>query len=79
MAKWEAEFSQMMNAQRDELEDYGANMQNAWESGIGNYDETFGPSTKFDGEGIPILGDYIFGEILFASQDIATSNVHLYP
>ncbi|KAF4620537.1 hypothetical protein D9613_000470 [Agrocybe pediades] len=60
MAKWEAEFSQMMNAQRDELEDYGTSMQNAWESGIGNYDDTFGPSIKFDGEGIPILGDYVF-------------------
>jgi len=23
-----------MNAQRDELEDYGTNMQNAWEGGL---------------------------------------------
>ncbi|KIM45315.1 hypothetical protein M413DRAFT_441996 [Hebeloma cylindrosporum] len=59
MAKWEAEFSQLMNAQREELEDYGTNMQKAWEGGVGDY---AGPSqgVKFDGEGIPILGDYLF-------------------
>lgn len=63
VAKWEAEFSQMMNAQRDEL-DYGASMQEAWESGIGDFQE--GPSSekalRFDPEGVPILGDYVFGE-----------------
>lgn len=63
IAKWEAEFSQLMNAQRDELEDYGNNMQTAWEGGIGNYDENFGEAIKFDGEGIPLLGDYVFGKI----------------
>ncbi|KAF9478825.1 TPR-like protein [Pholiota conissans] len=60
MAKWEAEFSQLMNSQRDELEDYGTNMQNAWEGGIGNLDDTLGSGMKFDGEGIPILGNYVF-------------------
>ena len=64
LAKWEAEFSQLMNAQRDEL-DYGASMQEAWESGIGDFSE--GPSTdkalRFDPEGVPILGDYVFGTI----------------
>ncbi|KJA27897.1 hypothetical protein HYPSUDRAFT_130657 [Hypholoma sublateritium FD-334 SS-4] len=61
MAKWEAEFSQLMNTQRDELEDYGSNMQNAWEGGIGNFEDTLGGnSMKFDGEGLPILGDYVF-------------------
>ncbi|KDR75164.1 hypothetical protein GALMADRAFT_249106 [Galerina marginata CBS 339.88] len=60
IAKWEAEFSQLMNTQRDELEDYGAGMQDAWEGGIGNYDESFGQPIKFDGEGIPLLGEYAF-------------------
>lgn len=51
-----------MNTQRDELEDYGSNMQNAWEGGIGNFEDTLGGnSMKFDGEGLPILGDYVFG------------------
>jgi hypothetical protein len=49
-----------MNAQRDELEDYGTNMQKAWEGGVGGYDGV-GQGIKFDGEGIPILGDYSFG------------------
>ncbi|KAJ2930263.1 hypothetical protein H1R20_g6840, partial [Candolleomyces eurysporus] len=62
LAKWEAEFSQMMNAQRDEL-DYGESMQQAWESGVGDFQE--GSSTdrpmQFDAEGVPLLGDYAFG------------------
>ncbi|KAJ3494592.1 hypothetical protein NMY22_g20052 [Coprinellus aureogranulatus] len=62
LAKWESEFSQMMNAQRDEL-DYGESMQNAWESGLGDFQE--GASTEkplqFDDEGVPLLGEYIFG------------------
>ncbi|KAF8973077.1 hypothetical protein BDZ97DRAFT_1900894 [Flammula alnicola] len=61
IAKWEAEFSQLMNSERDELYDYGTNMQKAWEGGIGNFDEALGNNAvKFDGEGIPILGDYVF-------------------
>ncbi|KAG6866740.1 hypothetical protein C0991_011399 [Blastosporella zonata] len=63
MSKWEAEFNQQMSDQRDELDhDYGASMQNAWESGIGDFDETTigEPPLKFDTEGIPVLGEYIF-------------------
>lgn len=62
IAKWESEFSQLMNAQRDEL-DYGDSMQNAWESGIGDFQE--GSSAEkpllFDAEGVPQLGEYVFG------------------
>lgn len=65
IGKWEAEFSQLMNAQRDELEDYGTNMQKAWEGGVGNYEDTFDQTIKFDGEGIPLLGDYSFGKAAF--------------
>ena len=66
LAKWESEFSQLMNAQRDEM-DYGESMQNAWETGLGDYQG--GPSLEkpiqFDAEGVPQLGDYVFG--LFCS------------
>lgn len=63
LAKWEAEFSQLMGTQRDELDhDYGASMQKAWESGLGDFGDGVGDKTiQFDPEGIPILGDYIFG------------------
>ncbi|KAF5326212.1 hypothetical protein D9611_000345 [Ephemerocybe angulata] len=61
LAKWESEFTQLMNAQRDEL-DYGDSMQNAWESGIGDFQE--GTSNdrplQFDPEGVPQLGEYVF-------------------
>jgi len=53
-----------MNAQRDELDDYSSAMQQAWEGGVGNYEEgTHGENyVRFDAEGIPILGDYVFGK-----------------
>lgn len=54
-----------MTAQREELEqDYGGVMQNAWESGIGEFTDDVNP--KFDEFGYPILADYVFGEIHFA-------------
>lgn len=56
-----------MSAQRDDLgHDYGASMQQAWESGVGDLQEKdLGTSrVTFDDEGIPILGDYIFGKLL---------------
>lgn len=62
LAKWEAEFNQLMDSQRDDLS-YGNAMQEAWESGLGNVPEssTFGdPPVKFDNDGIPLLGDYVF-------------------
>lgn len=64
MAKWEAEFNQLMNAQRDDLEsDYGASMQEAWKSGLGDLStETVpGERLQFDDEGVPILDPYGFG------------------
>ncbi|KAG6889413.1 hypothetical protein C0992_005270 [Termitomyces sp. T32_za158] len=63
VAKWEAEFNQLMSDQRDELDhDYGSTMQNSWESGVGDFNGTnFGEQPlKFDAEGIPILGKYVF-------------------
>lgn len=55
-----------MNAQRDELEDYGTDMQNSWEGGLGNYE---GKSMKFDTEGIPLLDSYIFGRFFQVEMD----------
>ncbi|KAG6335580.1 hypothetical protein ID866_3520 [Astraeus odoratus] len=59
LAKWEAEFNQLMTAQRNELEhDYGGAMQDAWENGLGDYNMPDNP--KLDEQGYPILGEYIF-------------------
>ncbi len=61
-AKWEAEFNQLMNAQREDGEwDYSAAMQHAWEEGAAPLDDTFAHSLKFDQEGLPILDPYVFG------------------
>lgn len=65
LAKWESELNQFMAAQREELEqDYGGVMQNAWESGIGEFTNNVNP--KFDELGYPIQTDYVFGEAHFA-------------
>lgn len=66
LAQWEAEFNQMMNTQREESDDdYGALMQQAWENGIGDYREDgLAEPQKFDNEGLPILGEYVFGMIV---------------
>ena len=63
--KWEAEFNQLMQAQREEAEqDYGEAMKEMWENGMGSYDGQSIPSPpalKFNEEGIPELGPYEFG------------------
>lgn len=65
ITKWEAEFNQLMNAQREDGEwDYAAAMQHAWEEGPGQLDDTFAHNLKFDDEGLPNLDPYVFG--LFA-------------
>ena len=60
IARWEAEYNQLMSGQRDEDFDYGSTMQAAWENGLGQYDDYDGQA-KFDPDGIPLLGDYDFG------------------
>ncbi|KAI6134521.1 TPR-like protein [Pisolithus croceorrhizus] len=60
IAKWENEFNQLMNAQRDELEDdYGSVMQDIWENGLGDYTL---PDSKLDEDGYPNVGVYVFDE-----------------
>lgn len=56
MARWEAEFNQLMNADREDT-DYGDAMQGAWNDAVAN-----DLNMKFDDEGLPILGEYIFGK-----------------
>ncbi|KAH9986567.1 hypothetical protein BJV74DRAFT_844857 [Russula compacta] len=63
ITKWEAEFNQLMNAQREDGEwDYSAAMQHAWEEGPGQLDDTFAHNLNFDDEGLPILDTYVFEE-----------------
>lgn len=64
MAKWEAEFNQLMESQRGDVDlDYGASMQNAWDSGVGQWGEPpASTGMQFDDEGLPILGAYEFGK-----------------
>ncbi|OCH91459.1 peroxisome targeting signal receptor [Obba rivulosa] len=60
MAKWEAEFNDLMNKGRDESDyDYGSLMQQAYEDGIMEHPE-LRDTIKFDEEGLPILGSYAF-------------------
>ncbi|KAI5123688.1 hypothetical protein M0805_001716 [Coniferiporia weirii] len=70
MAKWEAEFNQLMQAQREDLDlGYDASMREAWENGMGSYDPNslFEQGMKFDEEGVPQLEPYVFD----------TENTHL--
>lgn len=67
MAKWEAEFNQLMQSQRDEL-DYESTMREAWESGLGSYDgqgtrpDDF--SLKFDEEGVPLRSPLLLDRLV---------------
>jgi peroxin-5 len=58
MARWEAEYNQLMNSERDEFDyDYGSALNEAWKD-----DVTHETAIKFDDDGLPILGQYIFGK-----------------
>jgi len=62
-SRWEAEFNQLMNAQREDGDwDYSAAMQRAWEEGAPQLNDTFVHTLKFDNEGLPILDPYVFEE-----------------
>ena len=65
IVKWEAEFNQFMNAQREDNEwDHSAAMQRAWEEGAAELGDSFVDNMKFDHEGLPILDPYVFGLFL---------------
>jgi peroxin-5 len=60
LAKWESELSQLMNSERDHLEDLGKDVQKIYE------DNDFRPAEealRYDDEGIPLLSPYVFGTL----------------
>jgi peroxin-5 len=66
IAKWEAEFNELMSKQRDDGDwDYSTAMQHAWEEGAAQLDDTFAHNLTFDNEGLPILDPYVFGSFPF--------------
>lgn len=59
MAKWEAEYNQLMSSSRDDYDyDYGETMQGAWSDATAAQESP----VKFDDDGLPVLGDYTFGK-----------------
>jgi peroxin-5 len=63
LAKWEAEFNQLMTSQReDDLDyDFGAAMQEVFQSGDHGDTQNNTAHQMFDEEGLPILTVYSFG------------------
>ncbi|KAI0088040.1 hypothetical protein BDY19DRAFT_951643 [Irpex rosettiformis] len=56
MARWEAEFNQLRNRGREDGEyDYGQSLNDAWQDDIVNES-----GMKFNDDGSPILGNYVF-------------------
>ena len=60
LAKWESELSQLMDSERDHLEDIGKTVQGIYEIDDRHYDVE---SLRYDDEGIPSLGPYVFGAL----------------
>ena len=60
MAKWETEFSQMMNDQRNMDFDHDTMGMGQWEDPSSSFQQP----VAFDNDGIPLLGDYNFGSSL---------------
>jgi peroxin-5 len=60
--RWEAELSELMNRYREDGEyDYGKDLQEAWEGGMGNLNaEVVDGSVSFDEQGLPVLEPYKF-------------------
>jgi hypothetical protein len=59
MVKWETEFNQMMNDQRNMDFDYDTMGIGQWEDPSSSF-----RTVAFDHDGIPLLGDYEFGSSL---------------
>lgn len=63
MARLEAEFQQLMQANKDNVDfDYGASIREAMGDDLGSFAETFPDGMKFDDEGIPQLPPYEFSK-----------------
>lgn len=77
MAKWEAQFNQIMNSQRDGDEvagDLGDFSSQLWSQEAGTYDFSDEPKVEFDSEGLPIMGSYTFGMCVFLCTVDASSS-----
>jgi peroxin-5 len=62
LAKWEAEFNQLMTSQRDDLDyDFGAAMQDTFQTVDQGEFKDKSSLRRFDDEGLPILSPYVFG------------------
>lgn len=64
LAEWEAQFNEDMANAREDF-DYGADMQNMWNSS-GGYGDDLGlglDSPTFDNWGAPMLNPYEFGKL----------------
>lgn len=58
MAKWEAEFNQMMTAEREDM-DFTSQMEENYMN-MAREDEAFDAPIQFDQDGIPQLDRYTF-------------------
>ncbi|KAG1799722.1 uncharacterized protein HD556DRAFT_1454839 [Suillus plorans] len=60
IGKWEAQFNQLMSRDREELDqDYSTAMQEAWNDGLGNLNES-ALQSRYNDDGMPILDEYVF-------------------
>ncbi|VDB96489.1 unnamed protein product [Peniophora sp. CBMAI 1063] len=59
LAKWEAEFNQLMRSDNEEPDyDYGNMMKEIWEQGLNQSPESMEP--QYDEQGVPALSTYVF-------------------
>ena len=70
----EGQLRNLIDEQKEE--DYGASLREAWENGMGLYDEanTY-EGMKFNSEGVPVLDTYTFGMVTLFLDNIAISNL----
>jgi peroxin-5 len=60
MAKWESEFNQMMNSEREDM-DFDAEIEEQYKN-LTREELGIDPPVQFDQDGIPQLGEYVFGK-----------------
>lgn len=72
LAKWEAQYNQMMAEGREDLDfDYGSVVEEAYNESAAN-----DTSMKFDDQGIPVLGEYTFGTVISGRLGRSFLTVH---
>ncbi|KAL5485106.1 PEX5 [Sanghuangporus weigelae] len=64
-AEWEADLQRYLQSERKDIDfdnlDYGAALREAWENGLGKFDDdAMPPGMKFNDEGVPLLEHYAF-------------------